>query len=77
LVPPFEPLQVQVRVEPQPVRPLSPAAVPVVQAPPIAVLQAPLTGALQDWWVKVPLKTPLVQTRSWLTEAQLAWLLVE
>jgi hypothetical protein len=44
-VPPPEPLQLQLRVVPQPVWPLSPATVPAVQAPPTLLLQAPLTDA--------------------------------
>jgi hypothetical protein len=76
-VPPPEPLQLQLRVVPQAVSPLSPSTVPAEQVPPEPP-QTPLTtGAPQVWWVKDPLKMPLMQVRVWLTEAQLAWLLVE
>lgn len=45
-VPPPEPLQVHVRVVPQAVEPLSPLAVPVVQAPAVP-LHTPFTAGLE------------------------------
>jgi hypothetical protein len=61
-VPPPEPLQLQIRVVPQAVAPLSPATVPAVQATPSLLLQAPLTtqaGLLREQLAFVPPPEPL------------------
>ncbi|MCE3005534.1 MAG: hypothetical protein LW853_01710, partial [Rickettsiales bacterium] len=61
-VPPPEPLQLQIRVVPQAVAPLSPATVPAVQAPPTLLLQAPLTtqaGFASEQLALVPPPEPL------------------
>ncbi len=58
---------------PQPVRPLSLPAVPVVQPSATVLLHTPLTGPdEQVWKVKEPLRTPLMQVRVSLMLAQLA-----
>lgn len=63
LAPPLRPLQSQVRVVPQVVRPLSLATSPAAQVPAVVLLHAPGSGTMGAHGPVGAENTPLVQVR--------------